>query len=111
MHGLGLLLVRGKRAGEALPWLMGAAERAPENARYAYVYGIALNSTGQIDKALDVLASAQKRHPHDRNLLYALVTMNRDAGRLQSARRYAEKLAAVAPNDPAITNLLEQPKR
>jgi Flp pilus assembly protein TadD len=70
-----------------------------------------LNSTGQTDKALDVLASAQKRHPFDRNLLYALATMNRDAGRLEIAQRYAEKLAAVAPNDPAVTNLLDQPKR
>jgi tetratricopeptide (TPR) repeat protein len=111
MHALGLLLVRGKRVDESLTWLMRAAERAPENARYAYVYGVALNSIGQTDKALDVLASAQKRHPFDRNLLYALATMNRDVGRLEIAQRYAEKLAAVAPNDPAVTNLLEQPKR
>jgi Flp pilus assembly protein TadD len=111
MHALGLLLVREKRVDESLTWLMRAAERAPENARYAYVYGIALNSTGQTDKALDVLTSAQKQHPYDRNLLYGLATMNRDAGRLEIARRYAEKLAVVAPDDPAVTNLLDQPKR
>jgi tetratricopeptide (TPR) repeat protein len=111
MHALGLLLVREKKLDEALTWLKGAAERAPENARYAYVYGVALNSTGHTNKALDVLATSQKRHPYDRNLLYVLVTMNRDAGRLEIAQRYAEKLAAVAPNDPAVTNLLDQPKR
>ncbi len=110
-HALGLLLVRDKKVDEALTWLKRAAERAPENARYAYVYGVALNSTGQTDKALGVLAAAQKRQPNDRDLLYALVTMNRDAGRIPAARGYAEKLVALAPGDPGITNLRKQLER
>ena len=82
MHALGLLLVREKKVDEALILLKGAAERAPENARYAYVYGVALNTTGQTSKAIAVLESTQKRHPYDRDLLHALATINRDAGRL-----------------------------
>jgi Flp pilus assembly protein TadD len=110
-HALGLLLVREKKVDEALMWLKRAAERAPENARYAYVYGVALNSTGQTNKAIGVLAAAQKRHPYDRELLYALATMSRDAGQIAPARGYAEKLTALAPDDPGARNLYEQLKR
>ena len=110
-HALGLLLVREKKVDEALAWLKRGAERAPENARYAYVYGVALNSGGLQNKAIDLLVAAHKRHPNDRDLLYALVTMNRDAGRMAAARSYAEKLAAVAPNDPGVLNLRKQLER
>jgi Flp pilus assembly protein TadD len=108
-HALGLLLVREKKVDEAIVWLKRAAERAPEIARYAYVYGVALNSTGRTDRALDTLARAVKRHPNDREILYALTTMSRDAGRLAAARSYAEKLAAVAPDDPGVGELLKVP--
>jgi Flp pilus assembly protein TadD len=111
MHALGLLLVREKKVDEALILLKGAAERAPENARYAYVYGVALNTTGQTSKAIAVLESTQKRHPYNRDLLYALATINRDAGKLDVARRYAEELAAVAPNDPEVQSLLRHLER
>jgi tetratricopeptide (TPR) repeat protein len=110
-HALGLLLVREKRVDEALPWLQRATERALENPRYAYVYGVALHSTGQTNRALDVLARAQKRHPYDRDLLYALVTINRDLGKLPAARSYADKLATVTPEDPATLDLRKQLER
>jgi len=110
-HALGLLLVREKKLDEAVTWLKRAAERAPQNARYTYVYAVALNSTGQTNNALVLLARAHQRHPNDRELLYALVTMNRDVGRVAAARSYAEKLAAAAPNDPAVTELLKQLQR
>jgi Flp pilus assembly protein TadD len=110
-HALGLLLVREKKLDEAVTWLKRAAERAPQNARYTYVYAVALNSTGQTNNALALLARAHQRHPNDRELLYALVTMNRDAGRVAAAQSYAEKLAAAAPNDPAVTELIKQLQR
>jgi hypothetical protein len=54
------------------------------------------------------------RHPtldprlgsNDREILYALATMSRDAVRLQAARSYAEKLATVAPDDPVVAEPL-----
>ena len=110
-HALGLLLVRENKLDEALAWLKRAAERTPENARYAYVYGVALNSMGQAKKGMDVLAGAQKRHPYDRELLHALATMNRDAGKVAAARSYAEKLAAVAPDDPGVLKLRKELER
>ena len=45
-HSLGLLLVRQHSYTEALDQLRQASELAPDNARYAYVYAVALNSTG-----------------------------------------------------------------
>ena len=107
-HALGLALVRQHKVDESLGWLKRAAERAPGHARYAYVYGVALHSSGQTRKAMDVLVAAQKRHPYDRDLLYALATINRDVGNLPAAKRYATQLAAVAPDDPAVSNLLQQ---
>src|SRR5262249_9336821 len=109
-HALGLALVRQHKAAEALPWLKRAAERAPGVARYAYVYGVALNSLGQSRKAMEVLGAAQKRHPYDRDLLYALATMNRDAGNVPAATRYASQLVAAAPDDAAASELLRQLK-
>jgi tetratricopeptide (TPR) repeat protein len=107
-HALGLLLVREKKFGEALSWLKRAAELAPANPRYAYVYGVALHSTGDTKGALNTLAAAHRRNPGDRELLYALATINRDAGSLPAARSYADKLAALAPDDPAIQTLQKQ---
>ena len=100
--------MRQHKTDESLSWLKRAAEGAPGHARYAYVYGVALHSLGQSPKAMDVLAAAQKRHPYDRDLLYALATMNRDAGNLPAAKRYATQLSALAPDDPAVAKLLQQ---
>jgi Tfp pilus assembly protein PilF len=107
-HALGLLLVRAQQTEEALVWLRRSAASAPDNARYAYVYGVALGSAGHTGKALEILAAAQRRHAADRNLLYTLVTMNRDAGRMAEARRYAAQLAELAPDDPFVTRMLDE---
>jgi Flp pilus assembly protein TadD len=46
-HALGLHLVRAKRYADAMVWLRQAAEGDAGNARYAFVYGVALHDTGQ----------------------------------------------------------------
>lgn len=94
---LGLSLVRQRRSSEALPAFARATELDPGNARYAYVHGIALNAAGRTDEALDVLAASQARHPADRDTLVALITINRDAGRLPVALSWADRLVAVDP--------------
>jgi Tfp pilus assembly protein PilF len=106
-HALGLLLVRQKRAGEALAELALAAELAPGVPDYAYVYAIGLHSAGRTDDALAALRRASARNPGARNVLVALVTINRERGAAAEARRYAEKLVAAAPADPAARALLE----
>ena len=54
-HALGLSLVRGKTAEEALAALAQAAYQARENARYSYVYAVALQSSGKLEESLRVL--------------------------------------------------------
>jgi tetratricopeptide (TPR) repeat protein len=94
---LGLSLVRQGRGTEALPEFARAAELDPANPRYAYVQGVALNSTGRTDEALAVLEAAQARHPADRDTLLALITINRDAGRMAAALSWADRLVSLDP--------------
>jgi tetratricopeptide (TPR) repeat protein len=104
-HTHGLLLVRLGRTPEALAALKWAARLEPENARYRYVYAVALNSTGDIVGALRELEDAHNHHPNDRYILLALVTFHRDAGEVEQAIPYAERLVRL---DPAYRPLLEQ---
>jgi predicted Zn-dependent protease len=61
------LLVRQHNLPDALPLLRQASELAPDNARYAYVYAIALNSTGAQAQATALLEHAHGQHPTDRD--------------------------------------------
>ena len=88
--------------------LAEAAKLRPESARYQYVYAVALNATGKSLAAIDVLTQAHKRHPNDHDVLFALVTFERDQGNLDSAVRYAQKLAELLPHDRSVQALLSQ---
>jgi Flp pilus assembly protein TadD len=107
-HSLGLLLARQKRHSEAVEALRRAAEFRPEEPRYSYVYGAALHSVGETDRALAVLGRAHERHPGNRELLIALATMSRDNGSLSAAVEYARKLLELSPQDPAARQFLTQ---
>jgi Flp pilus assembly protein TadD len=101
LHALGLQRVRQQRSAEALPLLQRAAESRPENSRFAYVYAVALHSSGRPDEAITIMKKALERAPYDPDLLSGLAAFSRDAGRLDDARDYAARLAAVAPPDEA----------
>lgn len=107
-HALGLLLVRRRQMPDALAALGRAAELAPANARYAYVYAVALQSTGEAERALSFLARVHGERPGAREPLVGLATLARDAGRLAEARRWAERLAVAAPDDPRAAALLRE---
>jgi Flp pilus assembly protein TadD len=83
----------------------------PGNARYSYVYGVALHAAGRKDEALVVLKESVARHPNDRDALLALVNFNRDAGDLAAALAYAKQLALVAPNDPNVAKFVDDLQR
>jgi predicted Zn-dependent protease len=72
--------------------LQKAVELAPDDARYVYVYGVALNSTGRPQDALAILKPANARHPADTDILTALATISRDIGDRAGAVTYAEEL-------------------
>jgi Flp pilus assembly protein TadD len=107
-YALGLTLVRQKRMPEALAEFERAATLPPERIRYVYVYGVALDSAGQTDRALDVLAGAHAGHPGNREILIALASMNAKAGRGAAAVGYAKKLVELDPQDPEARQMLDQ---
>ena len=57
---LGLLLIRQQQHSDALTHLKQAAEFAPMNARYQYVYAVGLHSAGRSEEALHVTRNALK---------------------------------------------------
>ena len=107
-HALGLLLVRQKRLSEALEALKQSAKLSPENPHYSFVYAVALNTEGKRKEAIEFLKETHDRHPNDREILYALVTFNRDSGNLEAAEDYAERLIELSPKDPSLRQLLDQ---
>ncbi len=107
-HALGLSLVRQKRSAQALDQLARAAELASDNARYAYVYGVALQSAGKLDQAIEVLEATSRRHPANVDILVALTTFNRDAGRRGEALKHARALQVLRPADPSVERLVRE---
>jgi Flp pilus assembly protein TadD len=101
-HSLGLALVRQHNYAEALPELRRASELAPSNARYAYVYAIALNSIGSQGEAMELLETTHKRHPADRDTLLALLSIAQESGDFATALTHARELVTLyGRNRPA----------
>ena len=105
-HALGLTLTRLKKPETALLEFRQATELDSNSARYAYVYAVALNSSGQAGKAITVLKQSLARHPTDRDALSALIAFNRAAGDTKAALGYAERLAVTAPDDQGLAALI-----
>src|SRR5262249_44772075 len=87
-HALGLILTRQKRPVDALAEFRAASELEPDRSRYAYVYAVALHSSGHNDDSIKTLKENLARHPNDRDTLLALITFSRDAGETASALDY-----------------------
>ena len=107
-HALGLALVRQQRLDEAIRSLRNAAELEPSNLRFNYVFGVALNSNGDQAGALEVYERVYDAYPTDLDLLLALATTYRDAGKTGEALRYARELAGLVPNNPNVQQLVRQ---
>jgi len=103
-----LWLTRQGKPKEALDSLKRSTQLSPETARYAYVYGIALNSTGHTSEALKVLHGTLDKFPENLDVLYALVTIHRDQGDVKRAVVYAEKLAALRPDQEYFYQLVKE---
>jgi predicted CXXCH cytochrome family protein len=89
---LGLLRVRQKRTAEAIPEMARAAEIAPGNSNYAYVYAVALYSAGQIDAAFSALEKARARFPANtqiQNAIQAYCANQPQKGTLTKAHKAA----------------------
>jgi Flp pilus assembly protein TadD len=84
------------------------AELRRDLARYAFAHGIALQAVGRLEPAWAALEGALARHPHDRELLGALVAVCRELERDADARTYARRLLEVAPDDAGVRALVEE---
>lgn len=71
-HALGLALARERRYEEAIKELELASKQAPNDARFAYVLGVALYDSGKRPQGLRVLKQALTQHPNDPDLRNAL---------------------------------------
>lgn len=107
-HALGLTLIRKADYTAALSELAEAAKLAPENPRYAYVYGIGLHSTGDSRQALAILKAADARHPFNMDILNALISINLEVGNSKEALAFARKAAEATPDNVEIQRLIEQ---
>jgi tetratricopeptide (TPR) repeat protein len=95
-HALGLALVRLQRPGEALGELQRATELDPGNARFVYVYAVALHSTGDAEAAIASLETALAAHPDDREILQALASFHAERGDTEDARDYTTRLQELS---------------
>jgi Flp pilus assembly protein TadD len=107
-HALGLSLVRQKRGGEALKSLAEAVRMAPDDARFGYVYAVALNDAGKRAQAIGVLEQLLSRHRYDRDALLAITLFERDAGERLRALAYARRLLELEPDSREIQQLIDE---
>lgn len=107
-HALGLLLVRKADQPSALVEFAEATKLAPDNARYAYVYAIALHSTGNSKQAVAVLKDSDRRHPFNMDILNALISIQLEMGNSKAALVYARKAAEALPDDAQIKQLVNE---
>ena len=80
----------------------------PDRSRFAYVYAVALHSAGRIGDAISILKQSVARHPLDRDTMMALVAFSRDAGDIDTAIAYAERLVAAFPQDAGLDRLVRE---
>lgn len=97
-HALGLIHVSKQSTALALDELKQAHELEPGNARYGYVYAVALNSLGKPVAAIELLEQLNAQFPDNPDILGALVSYYRDGGNLKKARQYYQQLESLTPS-------------
>jgi predicted CXXCH cytochrome family protein len=107
-HALGLSLIRQKRYPEAIEALADAVRLAPGEPRYAYVYAVALQSTGRPAEAAKAAGTALSANPSDPQLMGLVLKDALQRRDLAGALGYAERLAVLLPDDASIAGLVAQ---
>jgi tetratricopeptide (TPR) repeat protein len=107
-HALGLALVREKLPVEGMKELEAAVQLAPDNARFAYVYAVALDGAGRTAEAVRLLAATSKREPFNRDVLSGLAHLTAKAGDRERARGYVKQLRELDPENAQYVQLAKQ---
>jgi predicted TPR repeat methyltransferase len=74
-----------------------AAELAPDNPRFAYVYALALERGGQDRLAIATLENALKLNPTDRESAAAVVAICNRIGDASCTKRHTSQLPNESP--------------
>ncbi|NNL99586.1 MAG: hypothetical protein HKO62_02465, partial [Gammaproteobacteria bacterium] len=101
-HALGLAHVRQQNRRSALRYLARAAELAPRNQRYQYVLAVARQSYGDPVAALEGLEPVAGSFADDADITLLLSELHLETGDLDGAIRYAQRLAALRPEDVRV---------
>src|SRR5690606_4605890 len=101
-------LARSGRIDDALSALERAAALAPREPLYGYAVGLALVSAGERERAIESLEATRRASPGYVPALFALATLHRDAGDIDSALRYTREALAVSPSAPGARALLAE---
>jgi tetratricopeptide (TPR) repeat protein len=109
LYARGLSMARQGQHVKALNLLATATNSDPRNARYAYVYAVALNDAGQTSAAIDTLERSIKSHPYDRDSLAALVIYLDQTRKRGRAVLYARRLLQLEPDDLALRRMVDEP--
>ncbi|WP_425336245.1 multiheme c-type cytochrome [Sinorhizobium garamanticum] len=105
-YGHALALVRLKTIPDAVTELEAAVTLEPGNTRYRTTLAIALDSIGRTEEAFSLLAHAIDRQVRDADLFGAAIQFGLKLGRYEQTLSYAEELARLQPDNPAIADLL-----
>jgi len=105
---MGLLETRTGNNDVALDYLARAAALEQIGTRHRFVYAIAQHDLGEPEGAIETLKALLRTAPQDTDVLLALANYSAEVGQMDSARGYAKKLTALAPNNPNFKALLQQ---
>lgn len=107
-YALGLALVRQGRRQEALSHLAAAARLGAADARFGYVYAIALSDAGLLNRAIEELERVLKLHPYDVDSLAGAADAYERSGQPELALTYARRLLEVTPDDARAKDLIQR---
>jgi Tfp pilus assembly protein PilF len=106
LHSLGLYWIRQGDLSRAVGYLERATEQPDNTARFGFIYAVALESTGALEQAIDVLKRANQIWPHQYEVLSTLIAYLDKAGRSHETWPYLSRLSAIAPADPEVRRRL-----
>ena len=110
-HAYGLALVRKGDGAASLVELKKAMTAARDNARYTYVYLVALNSQGQAEDVYRGLKSALRRHRYDPDLLNFALSLALNKRDSVFARQIVRSLLSLDPANQELLGLQQQLSR
>jgi tetratricopeptide (TPR) repeat protein len=105
-YSLGLLLVEMEQYNDAITYLEKAAKGLPDRARIHYNLGLLYQQMQRTMRAEKELQLAMMLEPQTLDFQYGLADHYLKRGMLQEARRIAEKMAAMHPDNPIGSQIL-----